>query len=143
MNTTANKDMHDSRRVAEVLQEMKQELQSFVETRWAMLKAEVQEIWKTLKGAIPIVIAAAVLLGTAYLLLTIALVGMVAGFLPQNPYRWCIAFFAVGLLWGILGGTTAYIAWRKFKTKEMVPRRTLEVLHGDKVWIQSEVKNRI
>ena len=138
-----NKDPNDNRSVAQVLSDMKEEMQCFVETRLAMLRAELQEIFRKLRSALPLVITAALLLGTAYLLLTMALVGIVAGVLAQNPYRWCIAFLAVGLLWLVLGATVAYFANRKFVLKEMLPRRTIEVLRGDKVWIQSEVKNRV
>ena len=138
-----NKDQNDNRSVAHVLSDMKEEMQCFVETRLAILRAELHEIFRKLKSALPLVITAALLLGTAYLLLTMALVGIVAGVLPQNPYRWCIAFLAVGLLWLVLGATVAYFAKRKFVLKEMLPRRTIEVLRGDKVWIQSEVNNRV
>jgi uncharacterized membrane protein YqjE len=82
------------------------------------------------------------LLLTAYLLLTLALVGLVLAAVPDNPYRWAIAFACVGVLWTILGAGAGYFAYRELQLKGLMPKRTVEVLKEDKVWIQSEVKNQ-
>jgi len=71
---------------------------------------------------------------------TLALVALVFALLPDNAYRWCIAFAAIGALWLILGGIAAYMAKRELEVKGLLPKRTVEVLKEDKMWIQSEVK---
>jgi uncharacterized membrane protein YqjE len=135
--------IQNGRNISEVLTDMKEELKEFVQTRIAMFKAELREKVKAIKTAAPLAAAAVVLLGTAYLLFTLALVGLVAAFLPDNPYRWCLAFLAVGVLWSIIGGIAAYFAKRELEIKGLLPKRTIEVLKGDKVWVQAEVKNQI
>jgi uncharacterized membrane protein YqjE len=138
-----NHDVQNGRNLTTLLSEMKDELKDFIQTRVAMFKAELQEKIGILKSAAPLAIAGILLLGTAYLLLTLALVGLVLAAIPDNPYRWAIAFAAVGLLWLIMGAAAAYFAYREFQLKGLLPRRTVEVLKADKVWIQSEVKNQV
>ena len=135
--------INHERNISEVLTDIKTELKDFVQTRIAMFKAELQEKVKTIKTVAPLAGVAVVLLGTAYLLLTLSLVGLAAAFLPDNQYRWCLAFLAVAILWAIIGGIAAYFAKREFEIKGLLPKRTIEVLKDDKVWVQAEVKNQI
>lgn len=135
--------INHERNISEVLTDIKTELKDFVQTRIAMFKAELQEKVKTIKTVAPLAAVAAVLLATAYLLFTLALVGLAAAFLPDNHYRWFLAFLAVAILWAILGGIAAYFAKREFEIKGLLPKRTIEVLKDDKVWVQAEVKNQI
>jgi uncharacterized membrane protein YqjE len=114
-----------------------------LETRIAMLRTELSDKLAMVKAAAPLAVVGIVFLMTAYVLFTLGLVGLIVAFLPDNPYRWCIAFFAVAVLWGIIGGLTAYFAMREFKLKELMPRRTMQVLKEDKMWLQSEVRNRV
>ena len=137
-NQTSNE-----RNISDVLTDIKTELKDFVQTRIAMFKAELREKVKTIKTVAPLAGIAIALLGTAYLLLTLALVGLAAAFLPDNQYRWCLAFLAVAILWSIIGGIAAYFAKREFEVKGLLPKRTIEVLKDDKVWVQAEVKNQI
>jgi uncharacterized membrane protein YqjE len=136
-----NQPGNNGRSIAEVLAETKKEFKQFVETRIAMLKTELREKLKTLKVAAPLAAIGLVLLGTAYLLFTLSLVGLVFAFLPENAFRWCLACLAVALLWSILGGVAAYFAKREFELKGLMPNHTIRVLKGDKMWIQSEVKD--
>jgi Protein of unknown function (DUF1469). len=135
-----NNDVNSSKDFATLLTELKQELKDFTQTRLAMLKAELQQKLKKVKTAAPLAVVGILMLGTAYLLFTMALVGLVVAFLPNNPYRWCFAFLAVAVLWSIVGGTAVYLAKRELEIKGLIPKRTVEVLKGDKLWIQSEVK---
>lgn len=136
-------EYNNGRTVGNVLADMKEELREFVETRLAMLKTELQEKLQTLKIALPLAVVGVVLLGTAYLLFTLAAVGLVAAFLPDSPYRWGFAFLAIAALWTVLGGIAAYFAKCEFAMKEMMPRKTIEVLKQDKLWIQAEVKTQV
>ncbi len=141
---SVNGEIHENgKRVADILQEMKAEIVAFADTRLTILRTELQEKWNIVKMAIPLAGAAVVLLTTAFLLLTGALVGLVLAAFPNSIYRWFFACLIVGLSWAILGAGAAYFAKREFDARSMVPKRTLEVLKGDKVWIQAEVRNRI
>ena len=136
-------DISNGRSLAAIITEMKEELKDLVKTRIEMFRAELQEKLKTLKIAAPLAGVGALLLGTAYLLFTMALVGLVVAFFRDNPYRWFFAFAAVAVLWTLLGGIAAYFAKREFELKGLMPRKTLEILKGDKLWIQAEAKNQL
>jgi uncharacterized membrane protein YqjE len=138
-----NQQVNNGRSVTAVLADMKEELKQFVETRIKMLNTELRDKLKTLKIAAPLAAAAVLLLLTAYLLFTISLVGLLFAFLPDNPYRWCLAFLSVAVLWSILGGIAGYFAKREFELNGLLPKKTIDVLKGDKIWIQSEVKSYI
>jgi uncharacterized membrane protein YqjE len=138
-----NTEVNHGRTVGSILSDTKEELKEFLETRIAMLRTELSDKLAMVKAAAPLAVVGIVFLMTAYVLFTLGLVGLIVAFLPDNPYRWCIAFFAVAVLWGIIGGLTAYFAMREFKLKELMPRRTMQVLKEDKMWLQSEVRNRV
>jgi len=138
-----NYDVHNGKSVAAILSDAKEELKEFLQTRIAMLSKELSERLRVLKVAGPLAAIAMLFLSTAYLLFTLTLVGLVVAFLRDNPYRWCVAFLAVALLWTIVGGIAGYFARRKFQIKELLPRDTINVLKEDKIWIQSEVRNRV
>ena len=136
-------DANNGRSLAAVIAEMKDELKEFAQTRIEMFKAEVQEKMKTLKIAAPLAAFGALLLMTGYLLFTMAFVGLAVAFFADNPYRWFFAFAIVAVLWTLLGGIAAYFAKREFEVKGLIPRRTIEVLKDDKIWIQTEAKNQL
>ena len=128
---------------ASILTETRDDLRTFVQTRVALLRAELAEKIKVVTRTAPLAAVALVLLGTAYLLFTLSLVGVVLALLPANPFRWCLAFLAVAVLWAIAGGIAAFMAMRRFALKELVPNRTIEVLKNDGLWIQAEVKTQL
>ncbi len=132
----------NGRRVAEILADMKNEFVEFVQTRITMFRAELNEKWEITRKAIPLAVAATLFLATSFLLLTAALVGLCMAAFPNSVLRWFFACLIVGVVWAIIGGCAAYFAVRPFMKNTMVPRRTLEVLKGDKVWIVEEV-NRV
>lgn len=137
-----NNHINSGKNLTELLLEMKEELQDFVQTRITMLRVELQEKAKILKNAAPIALSGILLLLTAYLLFTFAAVALVFVFLPDNAYRWCLAFAAVAVLWSLLGGVAGYFAKRELEVKGLLPKRTVGILKEDKLWIQSEVKQR-
>src|SRR4051812_45215588 len=136
-------DVNNGRSLADIIAEIKDELKEFAQTRIEMFKAELQEKTKTLKIAAPVAALGALLLGTGYLLFTLALVGLAVAFFPDNRYRWFFAFAIVAVLWTLVGGIAAYFAKREFELKGLMPKKTIEVLKGDKIWIQMEVKNQL
>ena len=139
MNTGVN----NVRSIGATLAEMKLELLDFLDTRIELLKTEVREKLKILKAAAPLGALGALLLGTAYLLFTLALVSLVVVAFQDNPYRWFFAFLIVGFAWAVFGVIAVYFAKRKLETETLLPQRTIEVLKGDKIWIEAEVKNHV
>jgi membrane protein implicated in regulation of membrane protease activity len=139
MNSAANND----RGLGAIASEMKEELKDFVQTRIEMLRQEAHEKIARLKIAAPLAAAALLLLLTAYLLITLALAAAVSAVFANSPYRWFFGFGIVGLVWALLGGVAAYFAKRELELKTLAPKRTIEVLKGDKIWLQKEVKNQV
>ena len=84
-----------------------------------------------------------VLLSTAYMLITLAVVALAAVFIGDTQYRWFFAFLAVGVLWALLGGVSVYVAKREFARNRIVPQKTIEVLKADRMWLQKEAGNQI
>lgn len=139
-----NYEVQSSKNLTSLLAEMKDELKDFAQTRVTMLRAELKEKARALKSVAPLGVVAIVFLATSYLLITLALVGLIVAGLLGNPYRWAIAFGCVGFLWGIVGASAAYFVRRNLmQAKGLLPRRTVEVLKADKLWIQSEMRNQI
>ena len=131
-----------SRNLGRILARITNELQSFLETRIAILKTELREKVSHWKLAFPSA-GMALLLGLlAYLLINIALVALIAVFIA-GPFRWFFAFLALGGLWLVLGSVAAYIAMQEMSLQRVLPRRTIETLKGDKVWLQKEMHNQI
>ena len=137
MNETRYAENH-TRNLVAIVVEIKDEIKDFVQTRVEMFKSELRETLDAWKTAVPLAAIAVLLLTTAYLLLTLAVVGLVAVAFWDNPYRWFLAFLTVGLLWSIGGGVLGWLALREFQSKGLFPRKTMEVLKADKVWIQAE-----
>jgi len=59
----------------------------------------------------------------------------------NNPYRWFLGFAVVGVVWLVAGVVTVLRASRAFDLKRSIPTKTIEVLKGDKLWIENETKN--
>jgi uncharacterized membrane protein YqjE len=139
MNTAAT----ETRGVVDLLNGMKEETKQFVRTRVDLLKSELQTKLPTLKTAAMLSVAGILFLATAYFLLTGALVALIAVLLQNNDYRWVFAFLAVAILWSALAALALYFAKRQFELKGVVPRRTIEVLKGDKIWMEKEARSQI
>ena len=137
MNETRYSENH-VRSLAAIIAELKDEIKDFVQTRVEMFKSELRETLDAWKTAVPLAAIAVLLLATAYLLLTIAVVMLIAVAFWDNPYRWFLAFLVVGALWSIGGGILGWLALREFRSKGLFTRKTIEVLKADKIWIQSE-----
>jgi hypothetical protein len=139
MNSAVNNDHH----LAAIISEIKQELKDFAQTRIEMLKREVQESLGRLKIAAPLACAALLLLLTAYLLITLALAAAISAAFASSTYRWFFGFGIVGVVWALFGGIAGYFAKRELELKTLAPKRTIEILKGDKVWLQREIKNQV
>jgi hypothetical protein len=108
-----------------------------------MVKSELHETISAAKVWAPLAAAAVIFLGTAYLLLTIAIVALVSVAFVTNPYRWFLSFLIVAVVWAITGVVFAYLAWIQLRAQGIFPKRTVEVLKADGIWLQNEVRSGI
>ena len=128
----------EDQHVGSVIRELADELKSFLSTRLGMLKAELQENFKDSGKAAVYGAIAVVFLITAYFLLTLAAVALVAVAFAGNPYAWFFALALVGFLWLLMGGVIALVAKREFHG--LTPKHTMKVLKDDKIWIENEAR---
>jgi uncharacterized membrane protein YqjE len=135
----SNFSTNGERSLASIVIEIREELKSLVTTRIEMLKSELRDAVAAIKSGVPFALGAAVMLGTAYLLLTLALVALIVVAFGANPYRWFFSLLIVGGLWLMTGGMAAFFALRRLQLHGFFPRRTVEVLKADKAWIQNEI----
>ena len=131
---------NNGRSLTAILSDMKSELQEFAQTRIALLKREMQEKTTALKAAIPLAVVGALFLSTAFLLFSLALAALIAVAFAGNPYRWFLGCLGITVLWCLCGGLVLYAMKRRLSKQSMVPRKTIEVLSGDKVWLQNEAR---
>jgi len=142
MNETRYADVN-GRSLASVVAELKDEMKEFVETRVQLARSEMRESMTAVRRGVPLAVGALVLAGTGYLLLTLAIVGLVAVAFWGSPYAWFLSFLIVGVLWLLFGGVVAYLAYNEFRSHGTFLKKTKSVLQQDKLWIQSEVRSEI
>jgi uncharacterized membrane protein YqjE len=129
-----------SKPLAEILLDIKHELLSFAETRVRLFHSEFKETAESMKRWVPLAATAAILLGTAYLLLTAAVVSLVSFLFVNNQFRWPIAFSIVGGV-EVLGGVIAIARARNaLRKRGTFPMKTVEILKADSMWLKDEVK---
>ena len=126
-----------------VVNEVKDELKEFLQTRITMLKAEMGEKMRTIKTAMPMLATALVVLGTAFLLFTLCLVGLISVAFAGNPFRWFLAFLIVAVLYSIMGGMAAVFGLKELRAQGLMPRKTINVLKQDQVWLQHEARTQV
>jgi hypothetical protein len=122
------------------LRELKQELSASLETRYEMLKSEVNQKLASIKTATPMLIVATIFLLVAFFLFTLCLVGLVSVAFYDNPYKWFLSFVIVAVLWSLIGGLAALFGIRQLRAQALMPRRTLKVLKEDQIWLQNEAR---
>src|SRR5881628_4134572 len=120
MNNAAYTSNHE-RSLGSVAAEIRDELLDFIHTRVQMFKSELQETLATFKHVMPMAVIALTLLATAYLLLTLAVVSVVAVAFWSNPYHWFFAFLIVGMLWLIAGALPLSWLGTALKDTELFP----------------------
>jgi uncharacterized membrane protein YqjE len=135
-----NGDVNNGRSLAAILTDIKSEFQEFAQTRIELLKREMQEKTAAIKAAIPLSVVAILFLSTAFLLFSLALAALVTVAFPDNPYRWFFGCLAVTVVWSFCGVIALFTVKRRLSKQSMVPRKTIEVLSGDKSWLQKEAR---
>jgi len=140
MNKAINSDQ--DRPLVEIITEIKDELKHFIQTRAQILKAEIHQKLPGILSALPLVIFGILLLTTAWLLLSAALVSFVATILMPNPYAWIFGLLGVTAAWIIAGLFLLLRGLRMANPKFLIPQKTIGILKDDKLWLQNEVGGR-
>jgi len=131
----------DQRSLGEVIGEIKEEVKEFLQTRASMFAAEMREKVKNSKNWAIYAGIALVLGWMGMLMLSVALAALVAVAFWGSPYAWFFGFLIIGVLWMFGAGMLAFAALRQFR--DLAPKRTIQVLKEDKIWLQHEAQNQI
>jgi uncharacterized membrane protein YqjE len=129
---------HNARSLSAVINDLKAEGRAFVNTRLEMLKAEMNEKIGAIKAAIPMMVVGLVFGLTAWMVLTAALVCIIAVAFGPGMMSWFYATLIVGGAYLVIGGAAAFFAMSEMKRANLKPERTLRVLKQDQVWLQNE-----
>lgn len=130
----------NTRSLADVLHEAKLELKHFLETRFAMLQSEMSDKLGAIKSAAPMIAVGALMGATAFLVLTGALIIVLAKAFAGTGWGLFLGFAVVGVIYGIFGFAMLFFGYRSLTEKGFVPERTLQVLKDDKVWLENEAR---
>lgn len=128
----------NGRTLTGALNEFKEELKDFVDTRLQMLKSEMKQKVAMLRMVVPMLLVAAVLGVLGFLFLSIALVAAIA-----NLIGWGWSFLVIGVFYAAIGGATALLAVREISNEGITPTRTMKVLKQDQVWLQNEARSQL
>lgn len=133
----------NGRTLAGVISEVKEEVKEFLRTRMSMLVSEMRDKVAAVKIAAPLIIGGLVLLGTAWFILTAALIQIIAIAFYPSRYAVFFALIIVGVVYLLSGTIMASFAIRELKERGIMPVRTIRVLKEDQVWLQTEAKQQI
>lgn len=132
--------MYNEKSLGAVLLETREQLKEFLQTRVAMLQAEVREKARTFKYTFPLLLLALALLLAGWIVLTFALVALLHSWLLPNAYAWTWAALIVACAYLIGGLAVGAFAYGEIKQAGLAPKRTLSVLKQDQAWIQKEAR---
>jgi uncharacterized membrane protein YqjE len=131
-----NGRFENERSLQGTLQELKNEIKEFVQTRFEIFKKEMQDKISAYKAALPMAAAGLLLLATAWFLITGAIVAAIA-----LALGWPLAFLITGFGYLVLGMLVGWLAYKQITSESMKPERTLQVLKQDQVWMEQEAKS--
>lgn len=135
--------INEERSLAGVVAELKEEVKTFLETRYAMLMSELNDKLSAIKMALPAIAVGLVLCGTAWFLLTGALVAAIWVAFQGIAFGAAIALVIVGVAYLLVGGIAVLFAWRGLSEMGLMPKRTMRVLKDDSVWIRNEARTQL
>jgi uncharacterized membrane protein YqjE len=123
-----------------VLTEAKDEIKEFILTRFEILRSEVREKVETWKYSIPLLLLAGGLLLLGGMVVTFAFVALIRAWFLPSVYAWVWAGAVVAALYLIAGLAVGWFAYSELRSAGVAPKRTLEVLKQDQVWIETEAR---
>jgi Putative Actinobacterial Holin-X, holin superfamily III len=121
-----------------VINEAKEELKEFLDTRLQMLVSEMKQKLSVWKLALPSFVVAGIIGFVGFILLSVALVAAIA-----TAIGWGWSFLVVGAFYCLVAGGIGLLAYAEIKAEGVAPERTLRVLKQDKVWLQNEARTQL
>ena len=106
--------------VQEVITDLKEELKEFLNTRFAMLRAEMTEKVNNIRMVAPVLLIGIGLLLTAWFTFTGLAIVVIAHLVP-GPWAYVISFAIVTVAYGAIGASSAMYAWGKLKHTGVKP----------------------
>jgi len=132
--------VNNEKSLGAVLTETKEEIKEFIATRLQLLRSELKEKIATWKYSLPLLLVAAGLLLMGWAVLTFALVALLRALFLPSVYAWLWAGLIVAAIYLIAGFTVGWFAYGQLSSAGLAPKRTLEVLKQDQVWIETEAR---
>jgi len=130
-----------NRSIAEVIDDAKVELKDFISTRVALFSREVKEKYDVIKVSAPMLVVALVVGWAAFLVLSFAVVAVIAGAFGGTAYDWFFAALIVGFIYLCIAGICGWFGYREIKDEGMGFTHTSRVLRQDQAWLQNEAKS--
>lgn len=130
--------MNTERSFGTIAAEAKEEVKEFIETRLQILASEIKEKLRIWKYSVPLLLLAGGLLLIGWVVLTFALVAAIRAWFLPSQYAWVWAGLIVAFLYLVAGGAVGWFAYAELLSTGFTPKRTLQVLKQDQVWIQNE-----
>lgn len=130
--------MHTEKPIGVVLAETKEEIREFLVTRLQILQAELRDKIDAWKHSVPLLLIAAALVLAGWITLTFAIVALVHTWFLPDAYSWMWAGLIVAGIYLATGVVIGRLGYSKIASIGIAPKRTLEVLKQDQVWIQNE-----
>jgi hypothetical protein len=121
-----------------VINEAKEELKEFLDTRLQMLRSEMKPKLSVWKLALPMFVVAAFIAVMGFILLSVALVAAIA-----VAVGWGWSFLIVGAFYWIVAGLIALLAYGEIRAEGVAPQRTLRVLKQDKLVFENEARAQL
>jgi hypothetical protein len=133
-------DVHaaNGKTIPAVLQDFKNEISTFLSTRFQLLQEEMSVKATAIKASLPMIIVGVLFLVTAWFLFTAGIVVVIANAFPNNPWAYAISFGIVAVLYGLIGGICALMGKSMLTKQSLKPEKTIRVLQEDKLWLQTE-----
>lgn len=132
--------MNTEKSLGAVLAETKEEMKEFLETRLQILRSEINEKVRTWKYSLPLLLLAAGLLLIGWMTLTFAFIALLRAFFLPSPFAWLWGALIVTAIYMIAGIAVGWFAYSELQAVGMAPKRTMQVLKQDQVWIQNEAR---
>jgi Putative Actinobacterial Holin-X, holin superfamily III len=132
--------VHTEKSIGVILAETKAELKEFFETRLQILQSEVRDKVRAWKSSLPLLLSAAAFLLMGWAALTFALIALLQAWFLPSAYSWLWAALIVTAVYLGVGMVLGRRGYSRIQSVGMAPKRTLEVLKQDQVWIQNEAR---
>lgn len=130
--------MEPEKSLLQSLEDLRNDLKSFIETRYEILRAELRGALKKVQGAAMMFVAAGLFGVMGFILLgfcvSLAIAFALGALTNQTGLIWGFLITGVGNM--MLAAIVAFMGKSKLKTAELLPARTLRVLQRDQQALQ-------